>query len=81
MVSPTEIILRDITLWFLAYINFFRDGMDPFKAVVACFDCSIFLCTTSILLSCPVIQAETGVTASARVIRSVVSINKHKIFG
>ena len=44
------------------------------KAVFACFDCSIVSCT--ILLSCgiarPVIQlqAETGVTASAQVIRS-----------
>ena len=38
----------------------------------ACFDCSIVLC--AILLSCgiarPVIQTETGVTASARVIKS-----------
>ena len=41
------------------------------KQYFTCFDCSIFLC--AILLSCgiarPVIQAETGVTASARVIR------------
>ena len=42
------------------------------KQYFACFDCSIFLC--AILLSCgiarPVIQAETGDAASARVIRS-----------
>ena len=42
------------------------------KAVFACFDCSIFL--SAILLSSgiarPIIQAETGVTATARVIRS-----------
>ena len=42
------------------------------KQYFACFDCSIFLC--AILLSCgiarPVTQAEIGVTASARVIRS-----------
>ena len=41
------------------------------KQNFACFDCAIFLC--AILLSCgmarPIIQAETGVTASARVIR------------
>ena len=42
------------------------------KQYFACFDCSIYLC--AILLSsgiaCPIIQAETGVTASALVIRS-----------
>ena len=42
------------------------------KQYLACLDCSIFLCAM-ILLSCgiarPVIQAETGVTASAQVIR------------
>ena len=42
------------------------------KQYFACFDCSIFL--SAILLSSgiasPIIQAETGVTASARVIRS-----------
>ena len=42
------------------------------KQYFACFDCSIF--SYAILLSCgiarPIIQAETGVTASARVIRS-----------
>ena len=48
------------------------------KQYFACFGCSIFLCT--IPLSCgiarPVIQAETGVTASARVIWSGQQINK-----
>ena len=43
------------------------------KQYFACFDCSIFL-YSFILLSCgialPVIQAEAGVTASARVIWS-----------
>ena len=42
------------------------------KQYFSCFYCSILLC--SILLSCgiarPVIQVETGVTASAQVIRS-----------
>ena len=42
------------------------------KQNFTCFDCSIFLC--AILLSsgiaCPIIQAETGVTASVRVIIS-----------
>ena len=43
------------------------------KQYFACFDCSIVLC--AVLLSCgvarPVIQAETDVTASARVIGRV----------
>ena len=42
------------------------------KQYFSCFDCSIFLC--AILLSCgiacPIINAETDVTASARIIRS-----------
>ena len=46
------------------------------KQYFACFDCSLFLC--AILLSCgiarPVIQVETSVTASARVIR--IKINR-----
>ena len=65
-------------------VNFLKHNIcalfGKLKQYFACFDCSIFLCT--ILLSCgiacPVIQAEAGVTTSARVIRSDQLIN-HKI--
>ena len=34
MVSQAALILRVITLWFLALSPFFRDGMDPFESRV-----------------------------------------------
>ena len=59
--SPVHLLKHNICALFGSLKHYF-----------ACFDCSIFLC--AILLSCgiarPVIQAETGVTASARIIRS-----------
>ena len=47
------------------------------KQYFACFDSSIVLCVIlrSCGIACPVIQAETGVTASARVIGSGQKIN------
>ena len=69
-------IFKSIFLVLYSPVNLLKHNIytlfERLKPNFACFDCSIVLC--AILLSCgiacPVIQAETGVTASARVIRS-----------
>ena len=57
-------------------VNLLKHNIDALfgrlKQYFTCFDCSIILCICAILLSCgiacPIIYAETGVTASARVL-------------
>ena len=76
-ILPQNEHVLSIFLALCSPVNLLKHNIYPLfgrlKQYFACFDCSIFLC--AILLSSgiasPVIQAEAGVTASARVIRSI----------